>query len=100
MFSSFLSLVSLEFKIALRYLFIRSKEEGFISLISLFSFLGIFLGVSTLIIVMSVMNGFREKLISGILGVSGHIKISSAPRFAGHLNYPTKDLGKTDRSGC
>jgi len=66
----------LELKIAIRYLFNRT-EEGFISLISIFSFFGIFLGISTLIIVISVMNGFREKLIDGMLGFSGHIKISS-----------------------
>lgn len=67
---------SLEFFIAWRYLFHRSGE-GFISLISIFSFLGITLGVATLIIVMSVMNGFREKLIDNIVGVNGHINIVS-----------------------
>jgi lipoprotein-releasing system permease protein len=74
----------LEFKIAIRYLFNRT-EEGFVSLVSLFSFFGIFIGVSILIIVMSVMNGFREKLIDGILGASGHIKI-----------YGTHDSGADD----
>lgn len=58
----------------MRYLRPRRKE-GFISLIALFSFLGIALGVATLIIVMSVMNGFREELLSRILGLNGHINV-------------------------
>lgn len=80
-----IGLIILEFKIAIRYLFNRT-EEGFISLISLFSFFGIFLGVATLIIVLSVMNGFRDKLISGILGVSGHIKVTSVSTGGGEKN--------------
>lgn len=57
--------------IALRYL--RSKRrESFISVIALFALIGIALGVATLIIVMSVMNGFRAELIGKILGVNGH----------------------------
>lgn len=60
--------------IAKRYL--RSKrKEGFISVIAAFSFTGIMLGVATLIIVMSVMNGFRIELVSRILGVNGHINV-------------------------
>ena len=66
----------LEIKIAFRYLFNRT-EENFISLVSIFSFAGIMLGVATLIIVISVMNGFREKLIDNIIGASGHISIIS-----------------------
>ena len=69
--------LALELKIALRYLFNRT-DEGFISLISIFSFLGITLGVATLIIVMSVMNGFREKLIDNLIGTNGHINITSS----------------------
>lgn len=62
--------------VAGRYL--RSKrKEGFISVIAGFSFLGIMLGVATLIIVMSVMNGFREELIGRILGLNGHINVYS-----------------------
>lgn len=65
---------ALEFKIAMRYL--RSKrKEGFISVIAIFSFVGITLGVATLIIVMSVMNGFREELIDRILGINAHITL-------------------------
>lgn len=63
-----------EWTIALRYLRARRKE-GFISVIAGFSFLGIMLGVATLIIVMAVMNGFRSDLIDKILGVNGHMMI-------------------------
>ena len=62
----------LEKKIALRYLKPKRKE-GFLKIISIFSFLGIALGVAVLIIVMSVMNGFRTELLSKILGFNAHI---------------------------
>ncbi len=62
--------------VAGRYLRSRRKE-GFISVIAGFSFLGIMLGVATLIIVMSVMNGFREELVGRILGLNGHINVYS-----------------------
>lgn len=61
-----------EWMIAWRYLRARRKE-GFISVIAGFSFLGIMLGVATLIIVMAVMNGFRTELLGKILGVNGHV---------------------------
>ena len=60
-----------EWMLSLRYLRARRKE-GFISVIAGFSFLGIMLGVATLIIVMAVMNGFRKELLSKILGLNGH----------------------------
>lgn len=60
--------------IALRYLRARRKE-GFISVIAWFSLLGIALGVATLIIVMAVMNGFRQELLTRILGINGHLSI-------------------------
>src|SRR5437867_706528 len=63
-----------ERKIAFRYLRAR-RQEGFISVIAGFSLLGITLGVATLIIVMAVMNGFREKLLSQMLGFNGHLGI-------------------------
>ena len=53
------------------------RREGFISVIAGFSFMGILLGVATLIIVMSVMNGFREELVGRILGLNGHINVYS-----------------------
>ncbi|MDR2777930.1 MAG: lipoprotein-releasing ABC transporter permease subunit [Rickettsiales bacterium] len=68
MFSKF------EFFIAFRYLRDRRKER-FISITTYFSFLGIMLGVGTLIVVMSVMNGFREELIGKIMGMNAHVSI-------------------------
>ena len=65
---------SFEFFLSKRYLFPKTRDS-FFSLITLFSFLGISLGVATLIIVMSVMNGFREELTSKVLGMNGHLKI-------------------------
>ena len=59
---------------AWRYLRAR-KAEGFVNVIAGFSFLGIMLGVATLIIVMSVMNGFREELVGRILGLNGHLNV-------------------------
>jgi lipoprotein-releasing system permease protein len=65
-----------EWMIAVRYL--RAKrQESFISVISLFSLIGIALGVATLIIVPAVMNGFRVELLRSILGLSGHITVQS-----------------------
>jgi lipoprotein-releasing system permease protein len=67
----------LERMIAYRYL--RSpRQEGFISVIAGFSFVGIALGVATLIIVMSVMNGFRQELLGRIVGMNGHITLQAA----------------------
>lgn len=66
----------LEFLIAYRYL--RSKrKEGFISVTAIFSFVGIMIGVATLIIVMSVMNGFRYELVNRILGINSHLAVYS-----------------------
>ena len=63
-----------EWMLSLRYLRAR-RREGFISVIAGFSFLGIMLGVATLIIVMAVMNGFRTELLDKILGLNGHLLI-------------------------
>src|SRR3954470_9657469 len=60
--------------VAFRYLRAR-RQEGFISVIAIFSLLGIALGVATLIIVMSVMNGFRAELLGRILGLNGHLAV-------------------------
>ncbi|MBO33231.1 MAG: lipoprotein-releasing system transmembrane subunit LolC [Rhodospirillaceae bacterium] len=65
-----------EWMVAMRYLRAR-RQEGFISVIAWFSLLGIMLGVATLIIVMSVMNGFRQELLTRILGVNGHLSVYS-----------------------
>jgi len=61
-----------EWMLALRYLRPRRKE-AFISVIAVFSFLGIMLGVATLVVVMAVMNGFRAELLDKILGINGHL---------------------------
>ncbi len=61
----------LEKEITIRYLKTR-KKDGFLNVISIFSFLGISLGVAVLIIVMSVMNGFRSELIERIIGFNAH----------------------------
>ena len=63
-----------EWMLSLRYLRAR-RQEGFISVNAGFSFLGIMLGVATLIIVMAVMNGFRKELLDKILGLNGHMLI-------------------------
>ena len=69
-----MSFSAFERMVSWRYL--RSKrKEGFVSVIAGFSFLGIALGVATLIIVMSVMNGFRHELLSRILGLNGHLGV-------------------------
>src|SRR3954468_24463376 len=60
--------------VAFRYLRAR-RAEGFVSVIAIFSLLGIALGVATLIIVMSVMNGFRAELVGRILGLNGHLAV-------------------------
>ena len=65
---------TLEKEITLRYLKTR-KKDGFLNVISIFSFIGISLGVAVLIIVMSVMNGFRTELISKIVGFNAHVTI-------------------------
>ncbi len=62
--------------VAFRYLRAR-RQEGFISVIAIFSLLGIALGVATLIITMSVMNGFRAELLGRILGFNGHLGVYS-----------------------
>ena len=63
--------------VAFRYLRAR-RQEGFISVIAIFSLLGIALGVATLIVTMAVMNGFRAELLGRILGFNGHINVYAA----------------------
>ena len=69
-----MKILFLEFWLAWSYLKSKKKEK-FISIISVFSFFGITLGVATLIIVMSVMNGFRKDLVHRILGINSHISV-------------------------
>ena len=65
----------LEKEVTLRYLKTR-KKDGFLNVISIFSFIGIALGVAVLIIVMSVMNGFRTELVEKIVGFNAHVVLS------------------------
>ena len=64
----------LEKEITFRFLKAR-KNDGFLNIISIFSFIGIGLGVAVLIIVMSVMNGFRTELINKIVGFNAHVTV-------------------------
>ena len=90
-----LPFASFEWKIAFRYL--RSKKkEGFISIISLFSLIGIMLGVATLIIVLAVMNGFRSELLDKILGINGHITIQSYGSDIDHYDEIREEIGFID----
>src|SRR5579864_9634142 len=68
---------SFERMVAFRYLRAR-RQEGFVSVIAIFSLLGIALGVATLIIVMSVMNGFRAEFVGRIIGINGQLGIVSS----------------------
>ena len=84
MFSTF------EWMMAMRYLRAR-RQEGFISVFARFSLLGIGLGVATLIIVMSVMNGFRQELLTRILGVNGHLSVyGTAPSMPDYEKLSTQ----------
>ena len=67
---------TLEKEITFRFLKAR-KKDGFLNVISIFSFIGISLGVAVLIIVMSVMNGFRSELINKIVGFNAHITVDT-----------------------
>lgn len=66
-----------EWLIAVRYLRARRSRQGFVSVIPLFCMLGIMIGVAALIIVMSVMNGFRHELIQKLIGVNGHVYVET-----------------------
>lgn len=77
--------------IAFRYLRAR-REEGFISVIALFSLVGIALGVATLIVVLSVMNGVRSELINSIIGLEGHVTVYSNERGIGDYEKISADL--------
>ena len=93
---------ALEKKITFRYLKPK-KKEGFLNIISIFSFIGISLGVAVLIIVMSVMNGFRTELANKILGFNPHIiiepysnPINISKISKSSLNLLTKNLTLTN----
>ena len=79
---------TLEKEITFRFLKAR-KKDGFLNVISIFSFIGISLGVAVLIIVMSVMNGFRTELIDKIVGFNAHavVKPYDKPLITSDKNY-------------
>ena len=81
---------SLEKKITFRYLKAR-KKDGFLNIISIFSFIGISLGVAVLIIVMSVMNGFRTELINKIVGFNAHVTVKP---YENPINLTEKNIKK------
>ena len=81
----------LEKKITFRYLKPK-KKEGFLNIISIFSFIGISLGVAVLIIVMSVMNGFRTELANKILGFNAHIIVEPYNISLDSSKFSNKDL--------
>ena len=83
---------TLEKKITFRYLKPK-KKEGFLNIISIFSFIGISLGVAVLIIVMSVMNGFRTELVNKILGFNAHIIIKPYSNPIVVSKFSNSDLG-------
>ena len=79
----------------MRYLRAR-RQEGFISVIAWFSLLGIALGVATLIIVMSVMNGFRQELLSRILGVNGHLSVYGVERSLANYDHLSNQVAAVE----
>jgi lipoprotein-releasing system permease protein len=84
-----------EWLLSLRYLRAR-RQEGFISVNAGFSFLGIMLGVATLIIVMAVMNGFRKELLDKILGLNGHLLIQPLESPLTDWREVAERVGKVD----
>ncbi len=82
---------NLEKEITLRFLKAR-KNDGFLNVISIFSFIGISLGVAVLIIVMSVMNGFRTELINKIVGFNSHLTIKSYDQLIDKNKIESNDL--------
>ena len=81
----------LEKEITIRYLKTR-KKDGFLNVISIFSFLGISLGVAVLIIVMSVMNGFRSELIERIIGFNAHVVVKPYENSISEKKLNNKEL--------
>ena len=81
----------IERTIAFRYLRPK-KKEGFLNIISIFSFIGISLGVAVLIIVMSVMNGFRTELVNKILGFNAHIIVKPYSKSIDVSKFSNKNL--------
>lgn len=81
--------------IAGRYLKPR-RSEGFLTIIAFFSLIGIALGVGTLIVVLSVMNGFRAELLGRIVGLNGHVIVQSGPQGIGGYEALSQRLANID----
>ena len=88
---------NLEKEITLRFLKAR-KNDGFLNVISIFSFIGISLGVAVLIIVMSVMNGFRTELINKIVGFNSHLTIKSYDQIIDKSKIDSGTLRSTSKN--
>ena len=86
----------LEKEVTLRYLKTR-KKDGFLNVISIFSFIGISLGVAVLIIVMSVMNGFRTELVEKIVGFNPHAVIKPYENSIDEKLFSNKDLNNLSK---
>ncbi len=86
-------MIGLEFSIAARYLRAK-KKEGFASIVAVFSFIGIMLGVATLIVVMAVMNGVKLELINRIIGINAHIAVNSANGHIDNYQILTQNIAK------
>ena len=87
----------LEKEITFRYLKAR-KKDGFLNVISIFSFIGIGLGVAVLIIVMSVMNGFRTELINKIVGFNAHITVKPYEEKINIINLKNNSLNQISKN--
>ena len=87
----------LEKEITFRYLKAR-KKDGFLNVISIFSFIGIGLGVAVLIIVMSVMNGFRTELINKIVGFNAHITVKPYEEKIDIINFKNNSLNQISKN--
>ena len=86
----------LEKEVTLRYLKTR-KKDGFLNVISIFSFIGIALGVAVLIIVMSVMNGFRSELVEKIVGFNAHVIITPYEKKIDENLFKNKELNNLSK---
>jgi len=86
--------MALPLELKLAYKFSRAKKDGFVSVITILSILGVSLGVATLIIVMSVMNGFRTDLSQRILGINSHVSVYSSVRGIDDYEKVISDLSK------
>ncbi|OJH30436.1 Lipoprotein-releasing system transmembrane protein LolE [Armadillidium vulgare] len=84
--------IAFEITIAARYL--RAKNSRFCSMMTLFSIIGIALGVAMLIVVMSVMNGFRARLLDSVLGISGHINVYFDRNISSDYHAVSKSIEK------